>query len=32
MKTLLEIYDPTTSDKGTNHSYIEHVYEDLFKK
>jgi len=32
MKTLLEIYDPTTSDKGTNHSYIEHIYEDLFSK
>jgi len=32
MKTLTQIYDPTTSDKGTNHSYIEHVYENLFAK
>ena len=31
MRTLLEIYDPTTSDKNTNHSYITDVYEDLLK-
>lgn len=31
MKTLLQIYDPTISDKNTNHSYISDVYEELFK-
>ena len=31
MKTLLQIYDPTTSDKNTNHSYISDVYEELLK-
>jgi hypothetical protein len=30
MKTLAQIYDPTISDKGTNHSYITDVYEELF--
>ena len=31
MKTLLQIYDPTTSDKNTNHAYISDVYEELLK-
>jgi predicted O-methyltransferase YrrM len=30
MKSLAQIYDPTISDKGTNHSYITDVYEELF--
>lgn len=30
MKTLAQIYDPTISDKDTNHSYITDVYEELF--
>jgi hypothetical protein len=30
MKTLAQIYNPTISDKDTNHSYITDVYEELF--